>query len=50
VYVHTKSVTPPKLALANPVESLTIYQVEPAYGKIGNRPYKNYQSKYREGE
>jgi hypothetical protein len=43
-------VTPPKLALANPVESLAIYQVEPTCGQIGNRPYKNYQSKYREGE
>jgi hypothetical protein len=33
-------VTPPKLALANPVESLAIYQVELTCGQIGNRPYK----------
>jgi hypothetical protein len=47
---HAGNVTPPKLALANPVESLAIYKIEPTCGQIGNRPYKNCQSKYREGE
>jgi hypothetical protein len=32
-------VTPPKLALANLVESLAIHPVEPTCGQIGNRPY-----------
>jgi hypothetical protein len=43
-------VTPPNLALANPVESLAIHPVEPTCGQMGNRPYKNCQSKCKEGE
>jgi hypothetical protein len=35
------SVTPPKLALANPVESLAIYPVEPTSSQTGNCPCKN---------
>jgi hypothetical protein len=31
----------PKLASANPVESLAIHPAEPKCGQIGNRPYKN---------
>jgi hypothetical protein len=34
-------VTPPKLALTNPVESLTIPPVEPTSGQTGNRHCKN---------
>jgi hypothetical protein len=41
-------VTPPKLASANPVESLAIHLVEPMCGQIGNHPYKNCQSKCKE--
>jgi hypothetical protein len=43
-------VTPLKLALTNPVEPLAIHPVEPMCGQIGNRPYKNCQSKCKEGE
>jgi hypothetical protein len=38
---QSNTVTPPKLALANLVESLAIHLVEPTCGQIGNRPYKN---------
>jgi hypothetical protein len=38
-------VTPPKLALANPVELLAIHPVEPTYDQMGNHPYKKHQSK-----
>jgi hypothetical protein len=31
-------VTPPKLALANPVESLAIHPIEPMSGQTGHRP------------
>jgi hypothetical protein len=34
-------VMPPKLALANLVESLAIHRVEPTSGQTGNRPCKN---------
>jgi hypothetical protein len=34
------SITPSKLALANPVESLAIHQVEPTCGQIGDCPCK----------
>jgi hypothetical protein len=38
-FVNNKhTVTPPKLALANPVESLAIHPVEPTSGQTGNRP------------
>jgi hypothetical protein len=40
----------PKISFANLVESLAIHPVEPTCGQIGNRPYKNYQSKCKEGE
>jgi hypothetical protein len=33
-------VTPPKLALANPVESLAIYPFKPTCDQKGNHPYK----------
>jgi hypothetical protein len=33
-------VTPPKLVLTNPVESLAIHPVEPTSGQTGNRPCK----------
>jgi hypothetical protein len=33
-------VIPPKLALANLVESLAIHSVEPTCGQIGECPYK----------
>jgi hypothetical protein len=43
-------VTPLKLASANLVKSLAIHPAEPTCGQIGNRPYKNCQSKCKEGE
>jgi hypothetical protein len=36
----SSAVTPSKLGLANPVESLAIHPVEPMCGQIGDRPYK----------
>jgi hypothetical protein len=38
-------VTPPKLALANPVESLAIHPFKPTCDQTGNHPYKKCQSK-----
>jgi hypothetical protein len=43
-------VMPPKLALANLVESLTIYPVETTCDQTRNRPYKNVRVNAREGE
>ena len=41
---------PPKLALANPVESLAIHPVEPTCDQVGNHPYKNVRVNAKEGE
>jgi hypothetical protein len=41
---------PPKLALANPVESLAINLVEPTCDQAGNHPYKIVRVNAREGE
>jgi hypothetical protein len=43
-------VTPPKLASANPVESLVIYLVEPTCDQMGNHPYKTDRVNARECE
>jgi hypothetical protein len=43
-------VRPPKLALANPMESLAIYPFEPTCDQMGNHPYKNVRVNVREGE
>jgi hypothetical protein len=43
-------VTPPKLALANLMESLAIHSAEPTCDQIGNHPYKNIRVNAREGE
>jgi hypothetical protein len=45
-----KGVTPPKLASANPMESLEIYPFKPTCGKKGNHPYKTVRVNAREGE
>jgi hypothetical protein len=41
---------PPKLALANPVESLAIYLFKPTCDQMGNHPYKKVRVKAREGK
>jgi hypothetical protein len=48
--IKEELVTPPKLALANPMELLAIHPVKPTCGQIGNYPHKNCQSKCKEGE
>jgi hypothetical protein len=40
-YEKCMVVTPPKLALTNPMESLAIHSVEPTRGQTGNHPCKN---------
>jgi hypothetical protein len=43
-------VTPPKLAFANPVESLANHPVKPTCDQIGNYPCKNVRVDAKEGE
>jgi hypothetical protein len=41
---------PPKLASANPVESLAIHLVEPTCDQMGNHPYKKVRVNVKGGE
>jgi hypothetical protein len=45
-----KTVMPPKLASANPLESLAIYPFKPTCDQTGNHPYKTIRVNAREGE
>jgi hypothetical protein len=47
---YSVGVTPPKLASANPVESLAIYPFKPTCDQTGNHPYKTIKVNAREGE
>jgi hypothetical protein len=48
--LHGISVMPPKLALANPMESLAIHPDEPTCDQLGDRPCKIVRVSAREGE
>jgi hypothetical protein len=44
------TVMPPKLASANPVESLAIYPFKPTCDQMGNHPSENVKVNVKEGE
>jgi hypothetical protein len=48
--ISNVGVTPPKLTLDNPVESLAIHPVEPTCDHMGNHPYKNVRVNAKESK
>jgi hypothetical protein len=50
ICMYVYNVTPPKLASANPVESLAIYPFKPTCDQTGNHSYKNVRVNVREDE